>query len=43
MANPYSLEDKVAFATGVAVFQASSVANCVRGVTLPVDGGWLAR
>jgi len=28
---------------GAAVFLASSAANYVQGITLPVDGGWLAR
>jgi 2-deoxy-D-gluconate 3-dehydrogenase len=28
---------------GAAVFLASSAANYVQGVVLPVDGGWLAR
>ena len=28
---------------GAAVFLASSAANYVHGVVLPVDGGWLAR
>jgi 2-dehydro-3-deoxy-D-gluconate 5-dehydrogenase len=28
---------------GAAVFLASSAANYVHGITLPVDGGWLAR
>jgi len=28
---------------GAAVFLASSAANYVQGIILPVDGGWLAR
>lgn len=28
---------------GAAVFLASSASNYVHGITLPVDGGWLAR
>jgi 2-deoxy-D-gluconate 3-dehydrogenase len=28
---------------GAAVFLASSAANYVQGIVLPVDGGWLAR
>jgi 2-deoxy-D-gluconate 3-dehydrogenase len=28
---------------GAAVFLASSAADYVQGITLPVDGGWLAR
>ena len=28
---------------GAAVFLASSASNYVQGITLPVDGGWLAR
>jgi 2-deoxy-D-gluconate 3-dehydrogenase len=28
---------------GAAVFLASSASDYVQGITLPVDGGWLAR